>query len=186
MSWSPTDDLLAFILPTQPSMSSFGNLAMMDAETGLLETLAEESVVAFFWSPDGKYLMYLVPERSTGNEFANQKNYRELYRSGVIKEQISETYLAQSDEVELAVNIVDVSSLETTYLTNIRPTVLFINQFVPFFEQYALSHNVWSGDSKAIVLPTRDKEGESNIAVIYVEDGSQEIIAKGLAPFWQH
>ncbi len=184
MSWSPTEDQLAFVLPTQASMSSFGTLAMMDAETGLLETLSEESVIAFFWSPDGKYIMYLTPQRAAGNDFAAQND---VYRSATGgNSAISQSYLAQSDELELAVNIVEVSTGETTYLTSIRPTIMFINQFVPFFEQYALSHNVWSGDSQAIALPTRDEEGVSNIAVIYIEDGSLDVIAEGSAPFWQH
>ena len=184
MSWSPAQDQLAFVLPTQASMSSFGTLAMMDAETGLLETLTEESVIAFFWSPDGKYIMYLTPQRAAGNDFATQSDvYRSATRSDA---PISQSYLAQGDDIELAVNIVEASTGETTYLTSIRPTITFINQFIPFFEQYALSHNVWSGDSQAIVLPTRDKEGMSNIAVIYVEDGSLEVIAEGSSPFWQH
>lgn len=187
MSWSPEQDQLAFILPKQESMSSFGDLATMDAETGLLETLTEESVIAFFWSPDGKYIMYLTPQRAEGNDFANQLDvYRSARGDTIISESYLAQYLAQGDEIELAVNIAEVSIGEVTYLTSIRPTVNFINQFVPFFEQYALSHNVWSGDSQAVVLPTRDREGMSNIAVIYIEDGSLDIIAKGSTPFWQH
>lgn len=190
MSWSPAEDLLAFILPTQSSMSSFGNLAMMDAETGLLETLAEESVIAFFWSPDGKYILYLTPQRAAGNDFAELQY--DIYRSTTSRDTarsqsyLAQSYLAQSDEIELAVNIVEASTGVTTYLASIRPTTNFINQFVPFFEQYALSHNVWSGDSQAVVLPTRDEKGMSNIAVIYIEDGSLDVIAEGSTPFWQH
>ena len=186
MSWSPTEDQLAFILPTQANMSSFGNLAMMDAETGLLETLSEESVIAFFWSPDGRYIMYLVPQRVGGSDFARDLVLNELYGSASSTKRITESYLAQSDEIELAVNIIDIDTLEESYLTSVRPTPLFINQFVPFFEQYALSHNIWSADSQAIALPTRDREGNSNIAVIYVEDGRLDVIAEGTAPFWQH
>lgn len=186
MSWSPSEDLLAFILPTQSNMTGFGTLAMMDAETGLLEDLTEESVIAFFWSPDGKYIMYLTPQRAAGSDFAYERYQLDLFRSARNNQQILENYLAQNDELELAVNIVDVSTLETSYLSSIQPTPLFINQFIPFFEQYALSHTVWSADSQAIALPIRAEDGTSNIAVIHVSSGNLEVIAEGTAPFWQH
>lgn len=188
MSWSPKDDNLAMILPKQDSVNSFGQLAMMDAESGLLETLVEESVVAFFWSPDGRYIMYLTPQRSAGNEFAYNREdlHSNMYYATTTKTTDTDSYLAQSDEIELAVNVVAVATAHTTYLTTIRPTTLFINQFIPYFEQYALSHNLWSVDSEAVVLPARALDGKSNIAVISVPDGELNFIAEGESPVWKH
>lgn len=41
---------------------------------------------------------------------------------------------------------VNVESGEQHLITTFEPADLFVNQFLPFFDQYALSHRIWSPD----------------------------------------
>jgi TolB protein len=62
---------------------------------------------------------------------------------------------------------------------------LFVSQFLPFFDQYALSHRLWSPDSSALVLPAR-VEGASQIMLFPADGGEPRPVAPGSMAFWSH
>ncbi|MEZ4518240.1 MAG: hypothetical protein R3C44_15935 [Chloroflexota bacterium] len=68
---------------------------------------------------------------------------------------------------------------------NFQPTPIFAAQFIPFFNQYTLSHRVWSPDSSEIVMPIRDGFDDL-ITIVPVDGGSPRIVAEGDIAFWSY
>ena len=62
LSWSPTENVLAFTSPRTPQVSFIGPLRLLDAATGETQTLVNDAVAGFFWSPDGRSIAYLTLE----------------------------------------------------------------------------------------------------------------------------
>ena len=170
LGWSPTEDVLAFSAPPAAARSFYGPVRLLDAETGELTTLADDLSVAFFWSPDGRYLAYLSPEVGGGGGVA----------SGPTEALVA--LQTQPQLPSLNVTVVEVPSGEVRLRTSFLPTPLFLGQFLPFFDQYALSHALWSPESDALVLPTFET-GEPRLLVLPLE-GEARTIAAGDTPFW--
>lgn len=167
-SWSPTADKLAIMSPNGVSPRPYGPIRLLDAKTGELTPLVDGLAAAFFWSPDGKKLAYLTPFRGSGGQFAGADGrvYRQVQESGTL----------------LELRVADVATGRSRLLTTFSPTVLFMDQFLSFFDQYALSHALWSPNSDALVLPM---EGQSGSEVVVVPlQGKPRPIADGAMPFW--
>jgi TolB protein len=69
------------------------------------------------------------------------------------------------------------------HLAAFTPTVLFLVQFLPYFDQYALSHRLWSPDSEALVLPMQDS-GTNRVFVVPASGGRARALAEGSIAFW--
>jgi TolB protein len=50
------------ITPSQVGLAAFGPLYVVEMETNRTRELSDRPVLAFFWSPDGKKLAYLVAD----------------------------------------------------------------------------------------------------------------------------
>jgi TolB protein len=173
LSWSPTEDKLAFTAPAQDAPAVYGELKLLEAESGLLETLSEKLVVCFFWSPDGNYIAYLTPnlERDEGDVSSLGNTFY-----------VSDTKV-QRGSFLLELHVVDVLTKEDRRLATFTPTFLFVDQFLPFFDQYALSHRVWSPDSSAVVLPITSADNSRQVTVFNL-DGTVTPVGEGDTPFW--
>ncbi len=166
MSWSPVTDLLAIMSPSKNAPSYFGPISLLDAQTGMLEPLSSQPAFAFFWSPDGRYIVYFAPAQG-GGDFAST-----LQHASLEKVQLP----------GLSINLIDVTAKTDTYLTDFVPSPQFSNQFLPFFDQYALSHQLWSPESDALVLPAVIAN-QINLIVVSIT-GEVNVIAEGDTPFW--
>jgi len=175
-AWSPTRDLLAMTSPEIASPHSFGPLRLIDADTGELETVTDDTVLAFFWSPDGRYLAYFTPVRARGDGVASIAGEYVANADG--------EYYTQMGNILFDVLVVDVATLESRYLYSFTPTQVFVGQFLPFFDQYALSHRIWSPDSDALALSVVEG-GQAQVAVVPL-DGSPQLITEGTMPFWRY
>ena len=167
LSWSPTDDLLAVMSPSRNVATFIGGIDLLDAETGLLESLVDEPAVAFFWSSDGRHLAYFTRVRGGGGEVAS---------AGGVQ-------LALQRPTLLELHLAEIDSGETRMLTTFQPTAAFVSQFLPFFDQYALSHRMWSPDGSALTLPMIGEDGLPQVVVVTL-DGTVTAIAPGDTPFW--
>ncbi|MAT98965.1 MAG: hypothetical protein CL608_17615 [Anaerolineaceae bacterium] len=173
MAWSPTANQLAFTNGTEPDSSSFvGPLRLMDAATGEVSLLSNEPIVAFFWSPDGRYLAALSISRSGEGDINAQTD----------KDVIGKL-ARQQNLPRVRLLVYDVTTDEGRLLFSFVPTFTFATQFLPFFDQYALSHRLWSPDSSALVLPMVEN-GRNQIFIINVVSGQKQFLAEGLMPFW--
>jgi TolB protein len=176
-SWSPAAEQLAIMSPRAAARFPYGPIHLLDAETGELTPLVEATAVAFFWSPDGRHIAYLTPFRRGGGQIAAASEAISALRVGGGGAQ-----QVQDEPLLLELRVVEVASGRDRLLSAFSPTALFLDQFLPFFDQYALSHSLWSPNSDALVLPML---GESGPQVVVVPlTGEARAIAEGEMPFW--
>lgn len=187
LSWSPVEDRLAFISPLVAAHHYYGPLRLVDARTGTTRALASDTVLAFFWSPDGRFIAYLTltsaaeRARVAAGSIAST-HYTNGHTNGHAPPQ-SQLTQEQRETIMLSLWVVEVASGQRRMLAPFQPPELFVTQFMPFFDQYALSHRLWSPDSSALVLPVVD--GDTTQIVVVPRDGTPpQAIAEGLMAFW--
>lgn len=173
LSFSPKDELLAFIHPETLAPHFFGPLKLLDAETGTLERLTETSVLAFFWSPDGRYLAYLTPTVAPSDRVARLA----VHHTDTLAP-------LQAQPIQLDLLVVDIRTLQQRFIASFAPSPLWLQQFLPFFDQYALSHRVWSPASDALAFPVIDLETLSLQVAVFTLAGEVQLLAAGDTPFW--
>ncbi len=187
MGFSPTRPQLAFTSPSRPAESFFGALRLIDLENSETRTLESDPVLAFFWSPDGRSIAYLTP-----SAIDKPFDFDDSPVAGLIDRPAKMGALGKAmppsqdgnTRFGLAVSIVDVDSGDSRLLTVFEPSALFLNQFLPFFDQYAHSHRLWSPDSQALVLPMKNEQDRNFIVVVPVDGSDIRPIAPGVAAFW--
>jgi TolB protein len=75
-------------------------------------------------------------------------------------------------------------STSTEYAT-VTPTATFATDYLPFWDQYARSHNLWSPDGSSFVYTGTDVDGNPAVWVQVVGDGSEpRRLATGDVAFW--
>lgn len=173
LSWSPTADQLAFTSPLGRSDVAFGPLRLMDAVTGEVQSLDEDLVFAFFWSPDGQAIAYLTlpSQQLEDSAWLGDKGVMARPRS-------------QPADFQLELRLVQVATGQRRVLYQFTPTNLFLNQFLPFADQYAISHSLWSPTSDALVLPTLDDDGDPQITIVHLDGSLPAPITEGVMAFW--
>lgn len=178
LSWSPTANEVAFISPEFAERRSlldyYGPLRLVDAASGEVQLLVEEFVLAFFWSPDGQQIAYLTVAGMGEEQLEANAPGRFARRS---KGQ------AQHEELQFELSVVDVATGATNRLLTFRPTDLFVTQFLPYFDQYALSHHLWAPDSSALVVPVQEA-GDEKIYVVPVDGQGIRPLVDGEVAFW--
>ena len=187
LSWSPARDQLAFISPPGPARTAYGPLSLLDPD-GEASIITDEMVIAFFWSPDGRSIAYFTVASTYEHMRATIGLGRTMRE--VIEEEMPGGLLnepKEDDERTLRLNlwVVDVETHEQRLMLTFQPLDIYINQFLPFFDQYALSHRIWSPDSNAIVLPVLQGE-QARVMVIPTASSHERphAIADGLMAFW--
>jgi hypothetical protein len=55
---------------------------------------------------------------------------------------------------------------------------------IPFFDQYALSHRIWSRNSRAILLPLANGTEPTHLVVIPADESTPSRVADGIIGFW--
>lgn len=175
LGWSPAAPQLAWTSPRSDQLIAAGPLRLLNAETGETKTLVQDTVFAFFWSPDGGSIAYLT----LAGDAADPGAARYDGRAALLQSQQT-----QHSRLSLRLGVVDVTNGQQRQLYTFRPSPVFLSQFLPFFDQYALSHRLWSPASDAIVLPMLEDGGASGIYVIALETGEATRIADGTMAFW--
>lgn len=175
MSWSPSSDVLAYIAPTVDAPVFYGPLNLLDATTGESTVIADELIVAFFWSPDGRYIAYFT--------LANpEDNTIQAYLPGK-ENQASKGAFQEDEPIIMEVWVADTQDGSVRRLRAFEPTNLFVFQFLPFFDQYSRSHRIWSADSEFLVLPLVE-EDVSRIYALPVNGDEGTPVADGVIGFW--
>lgn len=182
LSWSPTQNLLAYTNPPQPEFSTFaGPLRVLNAETGESKLLTNDAVLAYFWSPDGNSLAYFTLAGQSSDDF--QASY-DGFAEG--KRLFSAKVAQQFNLPEFELTIVNVETGEgRIVLTDFTPSITFITQFLPYFDQYALSHSLWSPASDAMLVPFLDN-GFPRILLVPANGGAARVLTDGNMAFWSH
>ena len=176
LGWSPTGDQLAFTNAAPDGHRFWGPLRVLDPATGQTRLLTRQTVLAFFWSPDGRSIAFITingdPQDGGINALAKTRQLARLARPA-----------QQPGQAFLTLSVVDVATGEGLRLLDFEPTLVFLSQFLPFFDQYALSHRLWSPDSSALVLPVVEETG--NWVLIVPAGGGRPLhLAEGDVAFW--
>jgi TolB protein len=165
LAWHPRLDLLAV---QRGKEDGFGALSLLDAVTGDLEHVVDGLSLAFFWSPDGESIAYLTLQLGSPG-FGDER-------------QVSASPLSQDPELpRLTIHVFDLATGVARELADFVPTVAFIEQYLPVFDQYARSHRVWSPASDALVFAAVGVDGQP-VITLFGLDGSVTPLAAGEMP----
>jgi WD40 repeat protein len=167
LGWNPAGDQLAYSDSPLPIGLPIGPLEVIDAGSGATRLLVDGPVVAWFWAPDGRTLAVLRIPQPTDGQVASVP-----------------LVAAQTDRLALRLLFVDAATGLTQFSRDVRLSDIVLGQFLPFADQYARSHRVWSPASDAIVLPLQDETGSSHITIVPADGSSETRIADGVAAFW--
>ena len=164
MSWSPSQSQLAYSSP-QGEGVYFGPLLLWDAAENSSQVLTRDEALAFYWSPDGRYIAYLtlksIGQQAKVEGVAQQRRFFTL-------------------------GLIDVETGGQRYIAAFEPNPVFVNQILPYFDQYALSHRVWSPDSQALAMPVIDDQEEPKVMVFPIDGQAPYAVADGFLAFWSH
>lgn len=174
-SWSPVGETLAIMNPVTSAGTPYGPVRLLDARTGSLTPLVDATAVAFFWSPDARHIAYFTPFQRGGGQFVG-------YPSAAPRTTPEARLIAQEPPLLLELRVAEVASGRSRLLAVFSPTALFLNQFLPFFDQYALSHTLWSPASDALVVPMQGEDGPQVVVVPLT--GEPRILAASDMAFW--
>ena len=184
LGWNPVADVIAVMAPRQPAPHWFGPIDLLDAADGLLEPLVEDVALAFFWSPDGDKLAYVAPAPAPDVQRVQVAGLALQTQLPIM--QRTDGAPIQQGAVRLSLGVVDLTAPDgerDRTIATFTPSLAFVDQFLPFFDQYAQSHRVWAPTSDALVLPVVGIDGVTRVTVFGL-DGSQRPLAQGDMPFW--
>ena len=129
-----------------------GALVIHDLVDDRPQALTTEPVLAFFWSPDGSSLLYMVPEQI-------------------------------GDRLWLRWHVWDGD--RSLQLESFQPTLVYVRDYLPFFDQYAQALSPWSPDSSHFVYAGTDRRGESGVWVQAADGAVPPIfVAAGVFASW--
>jgi TolB protein len=177
LDWSPSEAAgLAFVTPPgtpEVPIGPIGPLDILDTGSSTPRRLLDETVLAFFWSPDGASIAALALDTDAPQPVASR---------------LPPGRPATGDPsgVRTVVRLVVLDAADGTITLElpVQLSTPFINQVLPFYDQYARSHSLWSPDSKAVVLPLVDDDDVAHIAVVPTDGRPPSIVADGEIAFW--
>jgi TolB protein len=152
---SPDNRHLAYVTTEMETQAgTLGPLYLVDIETRRTRELSEQPVLAFYWSPDGQKLAYLVLDRIGGR-------------------------------VGLRWNVWDGDA--TREYAGFFPSRELLQNYLPFFDQYAQSHRIWSPDSDALVFAGTLEDGRTGVWVQAVDNDEAAAplsLGAGVSAIW--
>jgi len=165
-SLSPDGRKIAYAITTRPvGAASFGPLSVMDLATGESTRVSTHPALGFFWSPDSRSLIYLLPAD--------------------IGPQAPRASLSAADDDELWLRWHLWNGTSSRELTRFAPSATFLIDYLRFFDQYARSMTPWSPDSRAFVYAGGGEDGRTGIWVHpIIDDMSPVRISDGTYAAW--
>jgi TolB protein len=181
--FAPSGSRLAFVAADTADAIApfpFGTLRVVDAATGDVRSLPASGVVAFYWSPDGRRIATIGlatprdPVPAVG--LVRLASARDRGAAGLAYPGV--------DGVRVGLQFIDVDAGTATPLQAVNLSPLFVNQVLPYFDQYALSHRVWSPDGASILLPVIGDDGTEALEVLPADGTAPRVLAPGSMGFW--
>lgn len=197
-AWAPTNtnkdgEQLAFMHPDGHMQSFYGSIRLWQ-RGGAVRQLTDDAAFAFFWSPDARWLAYFtlpstgrrVRVNASANGHATYTNGSTPQSSPIDISTGPSTDIpvdVTTGEPQIELRVVEIASGASHVLSRFTPTAIFVDQFLPFFDQYARSHSLWSPDSRALVVPQLTDEGE-RLYIIEINGDAPRPLIDGLMPCW--
>jgi TolB protein len=186
LDFAPLGAELAFIAPgaVGPALDiPVGPLRLIEGATGAVRTLLPDGVVAFFWSPDGSTIaaLQLVPP---GSDQVAGAGGIVLARSTGVPSRAA-TLAAAPPGTALRLAFVTVATGALISQRIVRLSDVFTQQVLPFFDQYALSHRIWSPDGAAVVVPVVSDDGAVHLTTVRADGTDTRVVTDGAMAFWR-
>ncbi len=174
LGWSPGAGGLGFIASRQRDGLPVGSLEVLDQASTQPRLLLDQDVLAFFWSPDGSAVAALSLPTDQPRQVAS---IRAL--PGGAPEPA-----AAGDGGTLELTVVAADDGTVLLQRPVRLSETFVNQLLPYFDQYALSHHLWAPDGSALVLPLVDEAGQPQVTIVPRDGGEPRVLGDGEIAFW--
>jgi WD40 repeat protein len=195
LAFDPVGDDLAFVAPTPADGGTstsaavtgqlVGPLRIVDPASGILRRLIAGSVVAFDWSPDGQTIaVFQLPTASDRQAVVDDREASVEHGIADVAAGPGRVEAAARAGVRLRLAFVRVEDGTVRSKSMIQVADTFANEFIPAFDQYALSHRIWAPDSSMVALPVVASDGTVNIVEIRPDGSQPRTIAAGVAAFW--
>ena len=183
--FDPTGDTLASIAAGEPVADAgafpVGPLRLVDPASGAVRTLLDGSVVSFFWSPDGRTIAALRLAQP-GDEPVTAGASVVLAAARGSAAPTADPIQATGVRARLAFVDVATGAIRSERVVGLGED--FVNQLLPYFDQYALSHRLWSRDGASILLPLVDADGTGRLYVVPADGSAPRPLADGVKGFW--
>jgi TolB protein len=164
-----------------------GPLRLIDARSGATRTVLDGLVVGFFWSPDGRTIAALRLQAAGGSTAEAGPVLAAAAASSPMPTPSaapSQTAAPSAQPTEVRVVFVDVATGTIRSQRVVQPGRRFVNEVLPYFDQYALSHRVWAPDSSALLLPLVDASGRTQLVALRPDGDDNPLTIDGEAGFW--
>lgn len=184
VSFDPVADLVASIGADAAGGPDpgfpIGPLRLIDAGTGETRTLLDGAVLAFFWSPDGRTIAALRLQPAGGSTAAVPATPFRLARAG------GPLTLASPSAVPTEPHLlfVDVATGDVRSDRVVHPGSRFVSEYLPYFDQYGLSHRLWSADGSLFLLPIAAADGGTRVVALPPDGSGSPFTLVADAAFW--
>ncbi len=155
--WAPDSRHIAFSTLREEGKMSYDGINLLDLASGNISALVSDPVVAYNFSPDGRWLAYIgITETSN--------SWNVIAAGGGKPRKLCDFVASGAESAAYQV-----------------------------FDQYALSHRIWSPDSKALVFAgVRLKQGQppgenmppASVWAVPIDGGAPREVGDGIVAFW--
>jgi TolB protein len=186
LDFGPVGAELAFIAPNAAGDAvgiPIGPLRVIEAASGAVRTLLPDSVVAFFWSPDGSTIAALQLVSSGGDQVASAGGIVLASTTGAGRRSVAAA--AAPPGVALRLAFVTVGSGAVLSQKTLRVSDVFTQQVLPFFDQYALSHRLWAPDGRSMIVPVVSDDGVVHLTAVRADGTDSHVVTDGTMAFWR-
>jgi TolB protein len=188
LDFGSSGDELAFIAPSavgQAQALPIGPLRLLDAASGAGRTLLAGPVVGFFWSPDGATLAALQLPQPGDDNVASDGGIVLARSVGPGASRTTPVSAAAAvPGIPLRLVFVTVGSGVIRSQRTVQVSDAFVQQLLPYFDQYALSHHLWSPDGASIILPLVGTDGTVDLTSIRADGSETRVVTVGVSAFW--